>query len=501
MDEDVTLDDLIGHLDDEEEDTASGPLPSNSRTASFRQIESTGATQQRPRQPLLPISSSAFNAKRQESIAKGAQVAKRPRKIGGFSHLVPVNRSEDLTQGKVLGLWVKDECLPADDVFTTVFEDGNRLYCPLAQLKGAQPYQLEDLADFATVCVVASRGATKVSHSTGLPFRIWTLTDLKDVDLSLFIFGEAYKTYTSAILEGDVLAIVRPKLNFETSDDGVRELRVSVSTKAQIVKLGVSPIFAKCKDVNCVRAADRSVSVYCKRHAAEQLMLVASNRMNLNSSGGACFAVNPHNHNKLDETKPRNKGKPLPNRVPLAAASSLIEAMGTTPKLEDANKTFVEQVIAKKVPETMTAGQLKLAQALKLANSTGASSSRGKVSIPLLPPSSSRTSGSSSSVVKTHLGRPTSNSSSGSMNKNRLGSGLASTSESLRKPAVNIVFGAGALSNGERDPSVPQPKASTKNQPFHVPDYGSMIKPSDRVMAASKGFRKAFAAIKPEDDH
>lgn len=499
----MDLDALIGHLDDEED---VGAFPRPPATMTPQSSNSSWKPTTIPRQPLLNLQN------RPRPTGKGEQAAgvvKRRRKLGEFPHLKPVIEGIDHTNSKVFGFdTTADRKLDPSQVQSQIFLHGERHVCPLDKLMEVQPYNAEQLTEYATVCVLSRRGSTKISHKTNLPFKIWTVSDLRGSEQDMFLFGDAYNTFGSSVLEGDVIAVINPKLLFDETDDGLHFLKMSVSSRSQVAVIGKCAHFGRCKKMDCQKATNRSISPFCVKHAHEQLMVLSSNRMNINSSGGACFNADPSipaiNHE--EKRPPPAKIKPMPLRVPLSAAAELLESVGgAKSKAAELNKSFVEKT-AKQAPETMSAGQLKLAQSLKLIEPSRMP--KGASAAPTMPmPPAAALSQPSPASSTAPLGKVTPSSSSsaaGSRAKNsrgknkkiRLGSGLALNADSLSKnPSVNMLFASSEISESN---STSQTAKGRTKAAYKVPNYSRMMDPADRAKL-SQSFRDAFAGVKPDD--
>ncbi|XP_068646248.1 uncharacterized protein [Aristolochia californica] len=122
---------------------------------------------------------------------------------------------------------------------------------------------------WATVGVLMEKGASKTS-STGKNFSIWKMGCLKELNVSVFLFGDAY-LMTSKEPVGMVFALFNSNVRKDAQGKG---FSLSVYSAAQILKLGKSADFAICKGkrkdgIACTMSINKSHGIYCKYHGSQ----------------------------------------------------------------------------------------------------------------------------------------------------------------------------------------------------------------------------------------
>ena len=84
--------------------------------------------------------------------------------------------------------------------------------------------------------------------SSGQKYLIWKLTDLDQTTLSVFVFGEAYRSYSRDVKAGSMVALFNAKVRAEGN-----HFSLSIEKENQIVKLGRALHFAYCRATQKVR--------------------------------------------------------------------------------------------------------------------------------------------------------------------------------------------------------------------------------------------------------
>lgn len=97
-------------------------------------------------------------------------------------------------------------------------------------------------ADWVTIGVLASRSAPQIGR-TGNAYATWRLTDFH-ADVTVLLFGEAYETHKLSIMEGSIVLLSHPVVLPAKERSS---FALSVSSGAQLTKLGTCPVFAICK--------------------------------------------------------------------------------------------------------------------------------------------------------------------------------------------------------------------------------------------------------------
>nr|AAD29818.1 hypothetical protein [Arabidopsis thaliana]AAM15204.1 hypothetical protein [Arabidopsis thaliana] len=94
---------------------------------------------------------------------------------------------------------------------------------------------------WATMGVITEKGQPKTS-SIGQAYGIWKIGSLNENNVSLFLFGDAYKKNETE-KAGTVFGLFNCSLR---KDNGGREFSLSVNSAKQMVKLGVSADYGVC---------------------------------------------------------------------------------------------------------------------------------------------------------------------------------------------------------------------------------------------------------------
>jgi hypothetical protein len=85
------------------------------------------------------------------------------------------------------------------------------------------------------------------TSSSGQRYLIWKLTDLEQATISVFVFGEAYKSYCRDVKAGSMVALFNAKVRAEGN-----EFSLSIEKENQVVMLGRALHFAYCKAIQKV---------------------------------------------------------------------------------------------------------------------------------------------------------------------------------------------------------------------------------------------------------
>ncbi|RZC44939.1 hypothetical protein C5167_037892 [Papaver somniferum] len=122
---------------------------------------------------------------------------------------------------------------------------------------------------WATIGVLSEKGAPKMS-SNGTHYCIWKIGCLDEKTLSVFMFGDAYITFSKEHV-GTVFALFNSKVRKDNEGSG---FSLSIFSAGQILKLGTSVDFGVCKGqrkdgVACTMAIDKRQGVYCKFHTSK----------------------------------------------------------------------------------------------------------------------------------------------------------------------------------------------------------------------------------------
>ncbi|KAI3913964.1 hypothetical protein MKW98_010776 [Papaver atlanticum] len=121
---------------------------------------------------------------------------------------------------------------------------------------------------WATIGVLSEKGAPKLS-SNGTHFCIWKIGCLDEKTLSVFMFGDAYITFSKEHV-GTVFALFNSKVRRDNEGSG---FSLSIFSAGHILKLGTSVDFGVCKGqrkdgLACSVAIDKRQGIYCKYHTS-----------------------------------------------------------------------------------------------------------------------------------------------------------------------------------------------------------------------------------------
>ncbi|CAA0368123.1 putative minichromosome maintenance protein [Arabidopsis thaliana] len=119
---------------------------------------------------------------------------------------------------------------------------------------------------WATMGVITEKGQPKTS-SIGQAYGIWKIGSLNENNVSLFLFGDAYKKNQTE-KAGTVFGLFNCSLR---KDNGGREFSLSVNSAKQMVRLGVSADYGVCtakrKDgTTCTSVVNKRQGAFCKIH-------------------------------------------------------------------------------------------------------------------------------------------------------------------------------------------------------------------------------------------
>jgi minichromosome maintenance protein 10 len=172
-----------------------------------------------------------------------------------------------------------------------------RTFIKLPALAKYSKSKLQDESfEWVSIGVVQGRTPVKTS-SNGKKFRILTIGDLKNITLSLFLFGDAFQSHENIPI-GTMVIVLNAKVLPAKERSS---FALSVFNGGQMVKLGVSKDLAICKGVRksdgkkCSMAIDARTGKYCEYHVAAQFKRVAAGRMDLAGSSGVLGRGAPKN--------------------------------------------------------------------------------------------------------------------------------------------------------------------------------------------------------------
>ncbi|URD96162.1 Primase zinc finger [Musa troglodytarum] len=134
---------------------------------------------------------------------------------------------------------------------------------------------------WATVGVLTENGAPKLS-STGKSYCIWKMGCLNETDVSVFLFGDAYKMNCKERV-GTVFALFSAGVR---KDAGGKGFSLSVYSASQMLKMGTSADCGICKGkrkdgMACTMVINKCQGIYCKFHSSKATQMYTSKRSEL----------------------------------------------------------------------------------------------------------------------------------------------------------------------------------------------------------------------------
>ncbi|KAG9442712.1 hypothetical protein H6P81_018566 [Aristolochia fimbriata] len=177
----------------------------------------------------------------------------------------PPKRGDDTEVEKFSGLRIRNPLISASDL-------NNRLSdIRFIRIQAIGNSLLGDSISgcWATVGILTEKGVTKTS-SNGKNFSIWKMSCLKESNVSVFLFGDAYTTNSKEPV-GTIFALFNANVRKDVQGNG---FSLSVFSAVQMLKLGKSADFAICKGkrkdgLACTMAINKSHGIYCKYHASQ----------------------------------------------------------------------------------------------------------------------------------------------------------------------------------------------------------------------------------------
>ncbi|CAK4121964.1 unnamed protein product [Aphanomyces euteiches] len=179
------------------------------------------------------------------------------------------------------GLRIKDRLVPADEMKKQM---QGRKFIHLASMDNAPTRQFDNSStDWVAVAVMTKKNLAKSEHS---PYVVWTLSDLENAMLSIFLYNDAYESHWKE-LEGSIVAIINPDI-MPAKEHG--RFALKVTSGANIVKLGTSIDFGFCKcltigGAQCKIPVNTSNGDFCTLHMAARFKEAGKGRMALNGPG------------------------------------------------------------------------------------------------------------------------------------------------------------------------------------------------------------------------
>ncbi|KAK8967402.1 hypothetical protein KSP40_PGU021334 [Platanthera guangdongensis] len=187
---------------------------------------------------------------------------------------------------------------------------------------------------WATVGVLTEKMGAKVS-STGKNYGIWKMSCLDETDISVFLFGNAYKTNYSEKV-GSVFALFN--LNFKKDGAG-KGFSLSSHSIGQILNIGTSADFGFCngkrKDgIACTTVINKNKVSYCKYHSSKTTQTYTTSRAEL--KGGnirMAFRPQPEGVYVIDPQKGLSNRKKSVHQVKIMSVDGLKKVLSSADRV------------------------------------------------------------------------------------------------------------------------------------------------------------------------
>eukprot|EP00035_Acanthoeca_spectabilis_P011532 m.203342 g.203342 ORF g.203342 m.203342 type:complete len:766 (+) comp15370_c0_seq7:479-2776(+) len=270
-------------------------------------VSDTGVSAAVPQRPALG-GANARTPQKEESIAESKSGA------GAFAGSKRSPAAAAKRQGRetavdsTSGLRIKDRSVPAASLKKMIGD--RQVIRPrdiAAKIKAGSG---EITGEWVTIAIVAEKSGTKETK-TNKKFSVWTLSDLNQAEVTLYLFDDAYRAHwkeSPGVVVGILNASVMPDMDGKFSS-GKPCLSIDVGTR--LIKLGTAADYGICKAIRkdgarCSHAVNVSMGEYCEYHVMSVFKKSVSTRMDLNR--GPLFQA-PQKSKKLAGTKGRAKPK------------------------------------------------------------------------------------------------------------------------------------------------------------------------------------------------
>eukprot|EP00943_MAST-04B_sp_MAST-4B-sp1_P007874 g7874.t1 len=163
--------------------------------------------------------------------------------------------------------------------------------------------------EWVTIGIVQSHSPVRTS-SNGRKFRILTIGNIKNITLTLFLFGQAFEEHSDIRL-GTVVILVNSNIMAAKEK---KSFSLSVNTKGQMMKIGLSKDYGICHGrrksdgKKCTMAIDTRHGKFCEYHLAGQFKKSAAGRMDLAGSSVAQSNINRAKYGNSNNGTRRGKG-------------------------------------------------------------------------------------------------------------------------------------------------------------------------------------------------
>ena len=192
-------------------------------------------------------------------------------------------------------------------IVASSFEDKmqTRKMVPVGQvasfLRRQQQQQPGAEQDWVTIGVLTGKSAPKTS-SSGRNFSRWTITDLGNGSVCLFLFGEVFKEHWTE-LEGRIIALLNPRAMEDrggsadaAGSSAPKDPALTLDRPSQLLVLGTSLDYGTCKAIRkdgapCSMVVNTRKGEYCTHHVAAAYKKAHSKRTDINSKYPCCKKI------------------------------------------------------------------------------------------------------------------------------------------------------------------------------------------------------------------
>ncbi|KAF1332792.1 Mcm10-like protein, partial [Globisporangium splendens] len=219
--------------------------------------------------------------------------ASKPAATNGAARAIPnekqkrddaANANDPGTVETFSGLCIAKRTIPAADVKAELIE---RKFIPLNRMDVVPKDTFtNETIDWVTIGVLSRKTMSKAAASGG-SFMVWSLSDLNDTELGVFLFGDAYEAHWKEI-EGSIVAVLNAALLPATEKN---RFAFKVTQENEVVKLGRAVDFGICKgltsgEARCRLAVNTAKSQYCLHHITSKFLQAGKGRQQLNNNLG-----------------------------------------------------------------------------------------------------------------------------------------------------------------------------------------------------------------------
>ena len=161
--------------------------------------------------------------------------------------------------------------------------------------------------EWVTIGIVQGHSPIRTS-SNGRKFRILTIGNIKNITVTLFLFGQAFEEHSDTRL-GTMVILVNSSIMAAKEK---KSFSLSVNSKGQMMKIGLSKDYGICKGTRksdgkkCTMAIDTRYGKFCEYHLAGQFKKSAAGRMDLAGSSVVRGNINRANYGQNNKQR---KGK------------------------------------------------------------------------------------------------------------------------------------------------------------------------------------------------